>query len=638
MIIKEQDRKMMYEYRGSSFQLEEIHSWPSRGTRYQITDIRTASPDLWIPDTYGGSQVEAWAMEEEKGQFKNRKSSFPDVRVLYISKGISEIFIRNDMFPNLERVEIDADNETFSTDGRLIFAKESRRYYGKKEKWLKYCPVCEGDVVVIPDDVKGISARAFYGTRYRQIQFPDAEIEIDSEAFEGSIWLEKGVYPIVIGDMLYKIDQKAECLEIPKSVRRFHANLFNWNSRTKKIISPFLPNLTVVSEINKAGCCRSLEITSAQTNINLRTLRKLETLEEVVITSGHKRYQTRDGVVFSADGKKLVYYPSSRKNTRYEIPDGVQKIEESAFASQKYLKELVMPDSVCTLGTRAFYDCKALDTVQLSSNIREIPDSNAYQKGGVFQGCQNLERIRLPWKLEYLGSYAFYRSGLKEITLNSDLQQIGEYALMAKGLTTIRIPESVKRLGKGSLFYVDHVHAYEGSAKGLISAVNTTEPDTKDKSANVVWTRFVITVLHRNSKQQEELLIPASLKRSAAYHLDMAWNSEPVDYEEYDECLDMISQSEEKLEFARRGILRQGAGENSPYTEFIRRMSYKIGAGFLEEGEEKEFLDFLKMDFLSADSLTKLLRLSNQKGMTVCSAYIMEMRNKKEQKKAGFRL
>ncbi|MCD7883368.1 MAG: leucine-rich repeat domain-containing protein, partial [Lachnospiraceae bacterium] len=480
---------MMFEYRGSSFQLEEIHSWPSRGTRYQITDIRTASPDLWIPDTYGGSQVEAWAMEEEKGQFKKKKSSFPDVRVLHISKGISEISIRNDMFPYLERVEIDADNETFSTDGRLIFAKESRRYYGKKEKWLKYCPVCEGEVVVIPDDVKGISARAFYGTRYRRIQFPDAEIEIDSEAFEGSIWLEKGAYPIVIGDMLYKIDQKAECLEIPKSVRRFHANLFNWNSRTKKIISPFLPNLTVVTEINKAGCCRSLEITSAQTSINLRTLRKLESLEEVVITSGHKHYQTRDGVVFSADGKKLVYYPSSRKNIRYEIPDGVQKIEESAFASQKYLKELVMPDSVCTLGTRAFYDCKVLETVQLSSSIREIPDSNAYQKGGVFQGCQNLERIRLPWKLEYLGSYAFYRSGLKEITLNSGLQQIGEYALMAKSLTKIRIPESVKRLGKGSLFYVDHVYAYEGSAKGLISAVNTTEPDTKDKSANVVWTR-----------------------------------------------------------------------------------------------------------------------------------------------------
>ncbi|MCD8346762.1 MAG: hypothetical protein LUD16_02200 [Lachnospiraceae bacterium] len=107
----------------------------------------------------------------------------------------------------------------------------------------------------------------------------------------------------------------------------------------------------------------------------------------------------------------------------------------------------------------------------------------------------------------------------------------------------------------------------------------------------------------------------------------MAWNSERIDYEEYDECLDKINNSEEKLEFARRGILRHRAGEESIYTEYIRRMSYKIGAGLLEDGKEKEFLNFLKMDYLSADSLVKLLKLSNQKGMTVCSAYIIEMQN-----------
>lgn len=442
----------------------------------------------------------------------------------------------------------------------------------------------------------------------------------------------------MIGDMLYKIDPKAECLEIPRTVHRIHAGLFNRNCQTKKIISPFLPNLTVMTEMNKANCCRSLEITSAQANINLRTLRKLESLEEVSIAPGHKRFQTRDGVLFSADGKKLVYYPCSKWNARYVIPDGVQKIEESAFASQKYLKEIVMPESVCSLGTRAFYACESLETVRFSPNIREIPDSNAYQKGGVFEACGSLERIEMPEGLTYLGSFAFYKSGLKEITLHSRLQQIGEYALMAKYLKEIKLPESVKRVGKGSLFYADHIHAYEGSAKGLVSAVNAVEPDMKDKSANVVWTRCEVTVLHKKSERCEDLLIPGSLTRSAAYHLDMAWNSEKIDYEEYDECLDKINNSEEKLEFARRGILRHRAGEESVYTEYIRRMSCKIGAGLLEDGKEKEFLNFLKMDYLSAESLVKLLKLSNQKGMTVCSAYIMEMQNKKEKKRAGFRL
>ncbi|MCD8022561.1 MAG: hypothetical protein LUF30_06185 [Lachnospiraceae bacterium] len=60
--------------------------------------------------------------------------------------------------------------------------------------------------------------------------------------------------------------------------------------------------------------------------------------------------------------------------------------------------------------------------------------------------------------------------------------------------------------------------------------------------------------------------------------------------------------------------------------------------GLLEDGKEEEFLAFLKMGYLSAESLTKLVKVSNKCGMTVCSAYIMELQNQREKKHAGFRL
>ncbi|MCD8074504.1 MAG: hypothetical protein LUF27_05625 [Lachnospiraceae bacterium] len=209
---------MMYEYRGSHFKLEEVQSWSRKGTHYQITDIRTESSDLWLPDTYGSGRVDSLDMRDDRVLPIDRHAkerSYPEVRVLHIPKGITEFRIRNDLFPKLERVEIDEENEIFSTDGRLIFAKESGNYYGKKEKWLKYCPVCRGDVIEIPNDVKGISAKAFSGTQYRQICFPEEEIDIDLKAFDGSVWLDGAVYPIVIGICCIRLIRRQNAWKFP---------------------------------------------------------------------------------------------------------------------------------------------------------------------------------------------------------------------------------------------------------------------------------------------------------------------------------------------------------------------------------------------------------------------------------------
>ena len=57
--------------------------------------------------------------------------------------------------------------------------------------------------------------------------------------------------------------------------------------------------------------------------------------------------------------------------------------------------------------------------------------------------------------------------------------------------------------------------------------------------------------------------------------------------------------------------------------------------------KEKEFLSLLKRDFISDNSLQKLLKYSNELGETVCSAYITDFLRKKNGKRkdgTGFRL
>lgn len=613
------------EYKGNTFKLEKIDDWyAQKHTRYRIKGIDIHSEEVWLPNEYHNHAVTEWLMEGSKEHI------FTKVRRLHISAAMKYIKIPNNIFPQLENVQVDGANTEFTTDGRMLFTKNGSE--------LIYCLVCRGTAVTIPDTVKKIEARAFSGTEYEQIQFPKTDMNISNFAFDNSRWLEKQGDTVVIGNMLYRARHIGPVLEVPKEVKKIHPGFFSYGNIPEKIISPFMMTQKDVYAIKRYGTCRSLTITSAYANINLRLLGKMEDLEEIIITEGHKKYKSIDGVLFSKDGRTLVSYPVAKKERTYIIPNGVLKIGQSAFAHQRYLEKIEFPDSVKVIGAGAFQNCRDLSSVHLPPDIKEIPDSNAYQRGGVFEDCPCLKKITLPEKLVYLGSFAFYQSGLSSVALNGKLEQIGEYALMAEKLASVSLPPSVKRLGKGSLFYAEQLEAYEGTAKGLVAAVNAVFPDMKTKSANIEWKRCVVTVLRRHSGKRECFLIPGSLRRGAAHHLDMAWNSDSIDYEEYDECLSEISESDEKLEFAELGLLRHRETDENPYIDYIRQVSYKLGYRLLENRKEKEFLTFLKQGFLSQNSLTRLLKFSNKQGMTVCSAYIMEVQNKQARKNSSLRL
>lgn len=63
-------------------------------------------------------------------------------------------------------------------------------------------------------------------------------------------------------------------------------------------------------------------------------------LKSISVAEGSKSYSVRDGILYSADGKTLVLYPSGKSDASYVVPVEVEKLASGSFARAEKLEEL----------------------------------------------------------------------------------------------------------------------------------------------------------------------------------------------------------------------------------------------------------------------------------------------------------
>ena len=85
----------------------------------------------------------------------------------------------------------------------------------------------------------------------------------------------------------------------------------------------------------------------------------------------------------------------------YTIPDGITTVCASSFTYTSGLTELIMPNSVTSMGNGALGSCTSLMSVTLSDALTEIP-------GFSFMRCTALPTITLPAGITSIGTAAFF--------------------------------------------------------------------------------------------------------------------------------------------------------------------------------------------------------------------------------------
>ena len=151
-------------------------------------------------------------------------------------------------------------------------------------------------------------------------------------------------------------------------------------------------------------------------------------LKEIHIGENHPLYQSKNGVLYSVDGKQLIYMPPSRFFETVEIAEGVYELceESCCFVSAK---EIVFPKSLRRIEARA---CCGSDLRNSALPMCEIGES-------AFQGCILPEFVEI--YNEVISAKAFANcSSVKGIRLHDSVKLVKDEAFSCTSIEKIYIP------------------------------------------------------------------------------------------------------------------------------------------------------------------------------------------------------
>lgn len=224
-----------------------------------------------------------------------------------------------------------------------------------------------------------------------------------------------------------------------------------------------------------------------------------------------------DGILYNRDFTRLIYYPISKKDDRYEIKEGCRILGKHSFYLCDNLKEVVIPSSIIKLENNPFSGCTKINLVN-KSDYYHIDDSVIYDKDyssvigclnsintdclvlkdvkricrNSFWNCKGIRKIVLPKTLESIGYNPFVSCSNIEFESNSENYMVYDNALYTAdksklvcypakyAIGDIYLPDEVITLERGAFSGCDrmtniHLHNVSIISKTCFTNCNSLE-------------------------------------------------------------------------------------------------------------------------------------------------------------------
>ena len=262
-----------------------------------------------------------------------RNSSLTEI---YIPSGVMSL---DDAFPlcdALERFEVDPNNPVYKSENGALLSKDGTTFYRvvAVERDPNAAPiVLEGNESLSQKTKRDETSRSIPAYKNSVYVVPDGVVKLAEDAFNDVRRTRNAFTEIVL----------------PQSLKEIRANAFQYCSRLETLRIPANVE-TIVYHNAFIGC---------------------DALKTFEIAPENSDYRVEDGLLLSADGKMFYCVVVDKDRRVLKLPEGVKQTAENLIAAKKF-EELVLPESLITIGNRSFGACENLTSVTIPKNVRFI--------------------------------------------------------------------------------------------------------------------------------------------------------------------------------------------------------------------------------------------------------------------------
>ena len=267
----------------------------------------------------------------------------------------------------------------------------------------------------------------------------------------------------------------------------------------------------------------SVTIPETVNKIPINAFYACSSLQTITVNENNLYFKSNDGVLYTKDGTKLLKYPTAKKNTNFEVPNGVEVIDRDSFERVYDLESVVLPEGLKSIYS-AFKECKQLKSIN-------IPSSVTYIDGTAFYECENI--IQKENGIHYVDTWVVNAdTDIQTITLRDNTVGFAEYAFSGcNNLTGYTVPENIKHIS-GSAFrdcanltylnihsgVIDIGYCLTGNSTKLTAiTVDEENPNYKTIDGNLYTKDGKTLIQYAAGKTDEKFTVPNDVKTIKHY-------------------------------------------------------------------------------------------------------------------------
>ena len=169
-----------------------------------------------------------------------------------------------------------------------------------------------------------------------------------------------------------------------------------------------------------------------------------------------------NGAIAQEFGSYSTFYALIPQTIETVTVTNATQISHGAFQNCSFIEYITIPDTVSSIGNKAFYNCTSLKRLNSETDGElNIPSSTTEISSYAFYGCKAITSVILPDKTISILGYAFAECSsvnkingeVGELIIPDKVTTIGSYAFQGLNLITkVHVSDSVSSISSGAFY------------------------------------------------------------------------------------------------------------------------------------------------------------------------------------------